>query len=254
MTVWTIALNTYRESIRNRIMINILLFAVGLMLLSIIMGEWSMGEQVKVIKDFGLSAMSIFGLLIAIFIGIRLIVQEMEQRTIYMIGSKPVHRYEIVLGKYAGLALTLVVNVLLMATALLWINLMIEGVLDLALLPAVFLIYIEILIIVAVSLFFSSLMSPQLAAIATLIMYVIGHLTNFLYEYVQIYPDKGFHWLLKTIYYVVPNLEKLNLKLAAVEHLPRPPHTVEMATLYGLSYIAGVLILTAWIFSRKDFK
>jgi len=254
VTVWTIALNTYRESIRNRIMINILLFAVGLMLLSIIMGEWSMGEQVKVIKDFGLSAMSIFGLLIAIFIGIRLIVQEMEQRTIYMIGSKPVHRYEIVLGKYAGLALTLVVNVLLMATALLWINLMIEGVLDLALLPAVFLIYIEILIIVAVSLFFSSLMSPQLAAIATLIMYVIGHLTNFLYEYVQIYPDKGFHWLLKTIYYVVPNLEKLNLKLAAVEHLPRPPHTVEMATLYGLSYIAGVLILTAWIFSRKDFK
>ncbi|MBN2103850.1 ABC transporter permease [bacterium] len=254
MSIWTIALNTYRESIRNRILINILLFAIALMLLSMILGEWSLGEQVKVIKDFGLSAMSIFGLLIAIFIGIRLIVQEMEQRTIYMIASKPIHRYHIVLGKYVGLALTLVVNVALMSVTLLGMNFLIEGVLDTALLPAIFLIYVEILIIVVFSLFFSSLMSPQLAAIATLIVYIVGHLTNFLYEYVQVYPDKGFHWLLKGIYYIVPNLEKLNLKLAAVEHLTQPLHTVEIAALYGLSYIVGMLIITVWIFNKKDLK
>ncbi|MBN1781618.1 ABC transporter permease subunit [bacterium] len=254
MSVLTIAMNTFRESIRNRVMINILLFAVGLILLSIVLGEWSLGEQIKVIKDFGLSAMSIFGLLIAIFIGIRLMVQELEQRTIYLIASKPIRRWEIVLGKYSGLALTLIVNVILMAVTLLVVNLIIEGRIDLGLLPAVFLIYIEILLIVAFALFFSSLMSPQLSALATLILYMLGHLTNFLYEYIRVFPDKGFHWLLKGIYYIVPNLEKLNLKMAVVDHVPQPPHVVAWATAYGLCYIVIVLILTAAVFNKKDLK
>jgi len=235
-------------------MMNILLFAIGLMLLSMVVGEWSLGEQAKVIKDFGLSAMSIFGLLIAIFIGIRLMVQELEQRTIYIIAPKPIHRWEIVLGKYTGLALTLIVNVVLMSAVLLGISFFIEGVLDLYLLPAFFLIYIEILIIVAFALFFSSLMSPQLSAIATLAVYVVGHLSNFFYEYVQVYPDKGLHWLFKTLYYTMPNLEKLNLKMAVVEHLPQPPNAVGIAILYGLSYIVIVLLLTMIIFNRRDFK
>ncbi len=102
--------------------------------------------------------------------------------------------------------------------------------------------------------FFSSLMSPQLSAIATLIVYIIGHLTNFLYEYVRLYPDKGFHWLLKAIYYILPNLEKLNLKLVVVEHISQPPYSVEIAVLYGLSYVAGLLILTVLVFNRKDLK
>ncbi|MFC1569608.1 ABC transporter permease [bacterium] len=254
MSVWTIALNTYKESIRNRVMINILLFAIGLMLLSMVVGEWSLGEQAKVIKDFGLSAMSIFGLLIAIFIGIRLMVQEMEQRTIYIIASKPIHRWEIVLGKYVGLALTLVANVALMSVTLMSIGFLIEGVFDFMLLPAIFLIYIEILIIVAFSLFFSSLMSPQLSAIATLVIYMIGHLTNFFYEYVQVYPDKGFHWIFKMLYYTMPNLEKLNLKMAVVEHSPQPSHAVGIASLYGLSYIIIVLLLTVIIFNKRDLK
>ena len=88
MRIWAIALNTYKETVRNRIMINILLFAIALILLSMVVGDWSLGHQVKVIKDLGLSSMSIFGLLIAIFIGIRLMSQELEQRTIYIIASR----------------------------------------------------------------------------------------------------------------------------------------------------------------------
>ncbi|HEX9935378.1 MAG TPA: ABC transporter permease, partial [bacterium] len=87
MRLWIVALNTFKENIRNRVMINILLFAVALILLSLVVGDWSLGHQVKVIKDFGLSAMSLFGLLIALFIGIRLMVQELELRTIYLIAS-----------------------------------------------------------------------------------------------------------------------------------------------------------------------
>jgi len=248
------ALNTFKETIRNRVMVNILLFAIGLILLSLVIGDWSIYQQVKVIKDFGLSAMSIFGLLIAIFIGIRLMIQELEQRTIYVIASKPIHRWEIVVGKYLGLAITLAVNVILMSLALAGTNLIIESRIDFGLAPAILLIYVEILLIVGFALLFSSLTSPTLSAIFTMVIFVIGHLSGFLRDYVQLYPDRGFHWFLKLIYYITPNLENLNLKMAVVENLDRPPHAVIYGLLYGVGYIIILLLLTTAIFRRKDFK
>jgi len=254
MRIAFVAWNTFKETVRNRVMVNILIFAVGLILLSLVVGDWSLGHQVKVIKDFGLSAMSIFGLLIAIFIGIRLMVQELEQRTIYVIASKPIHRWEIVVGKYIGLGVTLAVNVVLMSLALWGADLIMEGKMDLGLVPAILLIYVEILLIVGFALFFSSFAAPTLSALLTLAVFIIGHLSEFLREYVQLYPDKGFHWLLKCLYYVVPNLEKLNLKMAVVEQIERPPHAVSYGFLYGVAYITLLLFLTAAVFAKKDFK
>jgi hypothetical protein len=96
--------------------------------------------------------------------------------------------------------------------------------------------------------------SPTLSAIFTIAVFVIGHLTAFLRDYVQIYPDRGFHWFLKLVYYVIPNLEKLNLKLAVVENLKRPPHALELGLLYGVGYILILLLLTAAILEKRDFK
>jgi ABC-type transport system involved in multi-copper enzyme maturation permease subunit len=254
MRIWAVALNTFKESIRNRIMMNILLFAVGLILFSLAVGDWSLGQQVKVIKDIGLGAMSIFGLLIAIFIGIRLMVQELEQRTIYVIASKPIHRWEIMLGKYVGLGITLAINVVFMTLALWIADLYMEGRIDFGLTPAILLIYVEILLIVAFALFFSSFISPTLSALATLMIFFVGHLSDFLRDFVKLYPDRGFHWFLKLIYYVVPDLEKLNLKIAVVEHIPRPPHALVYGLVYGISYILLLLFLTAVLFERRDLK
>jgi Cu-processing system permease protein len=254
MRILAVASNTFKETIRNRILVNILLFAVFLILLSMVVGEWSIHNQVKVIKDFGLSAMSLFGLLIAIFIGIRLMVQEMEQRTIYLILSKPIRRWEFVLGKYLGLAATLAVNVALMALALWGLGLVREGRIDTALAPAVGLIYLEILLIVAFALLFSTITSPTLAAVFTLCIYVIGHTTSFIREFTLVNPDQGAHWLLRVIYLVMPNLENLNLKMASVEHIALPPHAAAFGALYGAGYIAFVLALTVLIFENKDLK
>lgn len=254
MRIWTMALNTFKESVRNRVMINILLFAIGLILLSLVLGDWSMGHQIKVIKDFGLSAMSIFGLLIALFIGLRLMVQELEQRTLYVIASKPIHRWEIVFGKYIGLAITIAVNLLLMSLTLLCLGFIMEKKIDLGLTPAIVLMYLEILLIVAFALFFSLFASPSLSAVATIIVFVIGHMSGFLRDYVQVYPDKGFHWLLKIIYAVAPNLENLNLKTTVVEHLQLPGHVFWDGLIYGLGYILIVLLLTAAVFERRDLK
>jgi len=157
MRVWAVALNTYKETVRNRVMLNILLFAIGLILLSMVIGEWSMYQQVKVIKDIGLASMSLFGLLIAIFIGIRLMVQELEQRTIYVIASKPIHRWEILIGKYMGLGITLAMNLLFMTLFFSIVLFLVEGNIDISLIPAIFLIYIEIILIIGFALFFSTL-------------------------------------------------------------------------------------------------
>ncbi len=254
MRIWAVALNTFKETIRNRVLVNILIFAIGLILLTLIIGDWSIYQQVKVIKDFGLSAMSIFGLLIAIFIGIRLMVEELEQKTIYVIVSKPVHRREIILGKYLGLSATLAINVIFMSLALWGTEYLQEGHIDLGLIQAIVLIYVEILLIVCISLFFSSFVSPTLSAIMTLAVFTIGHLSGFLRDYVKLYPDKGFHWLLKGIYYVVPNLEMLNLKMAVVEHIEQPPHAVLYGLIYGIGYILILLLLTTAVFSRRDLK
>lgn len=254
MRVWALATITFKETIRNRILLNILLFAVALILLSLVVGDWSLHQQARVLKDFGLSAMSIFGLLIAIFIGIRLMVQELEQRTIYVVASKPIHRWQIIAGKYIGLALTLAINVILMSIAIGVTDLIVEKRIDLGLTPAILLIYIEILLIVAFALFFSSFTSPTLSAIFTMAVFVIGHLSGFLRDYIKVYEDRGFHWFLKMIYYIAPNLENLNLKMAVVENLSRPPHSVLYGFTYGLAYICILLVLTSVIFHRKDFK
>jgi ABC-type transport system involved in multi-copper enzyme maturation permease subunit len=254
MRVWAVALNTFKETVRNRILVNILVFAIGLILLSLFVGEWSMYQQAKVIKDVGLSAMSIFGLLIAIFIGIRLMVQELEQKTIYIIASKPIHRWEIICGKYLGLSITLALNVILMTIAFWFANFMVEGIIDFDLIPAIILIYVEILLIVCFSIFFSSFISPTLSALATLIVFIGGHLSEILRDFVQVYPDRGYHWLLKIIYYIVPNLENLNLKLVAVEHIPQSPYVLRDGIIYGLAYILVLLLITSVIFEKKDFK
>jgi ABC-type transport system involved in multi-copper enzyme maturation permease subunit len=181
-------------------------------------------------------------------------VQEMEQRTIYIVASKPIHRWEIVLGKYAGLSLTVLVNVALMAVALGLAGWVMEKRVDLGLTPAIVLTAVEILLIVAFALFFSSFASPTVAAAATLMVYAIGHLSGFLRDYVQLYPDKGFHWLFRVIHVLAPDLENLNLKTAVVEHLQLPGHAFGFGLLYGLGYTAVVLFFAALIFERRDLK
>jgi Cu-processing system permease protein len=254
MRLWAVASNTFKETIRNRVLVNILLFAIALILLSLVVGEWSLGNQAKVIKDFGLAAMSLFGLLIAVFIGIRLMVQEMEQRTVYLILSKPIRRWEFVLGKYLGLSCTLALNVLLMSLTLWAVVLVQEGRIDFGLAPAILLIYMEIGLIVAFALLFSTITSPTLSALFTLIIFAVGHTAAFLRDFILLYPDKPFLWLFKGIYMVMPNLENLNLKMAAVENLATPPHAVLFGFLYGLGYTVFVLILTILVFEKKDLK
>jgi ABC-type transport system involved in multi-copper enzyme maturation permease subunit len=254
MNVFVIAWNTYRETIRNRVLYNILFFAIFLIVLSIFVGDWSLGERVKIVKDFGLATMSIFGLLIAIFIGIGLVHKEIEKKTIYFVLAKPVRRFEVILGKYLGLILTLLINLTIMTIGLYLVLWFIEGELDWALLKAISLIYLEILVVISVAILFSTLTSPTLSAILTLVVFISGHTTPTLKLFMDRNPQKLFSSFLKVIYYLVPNLSNFNIRGEVVHHLPVDSVRLFYILGYGVFYVSIMLMLSILVFRKKDLK
>ena len=112
--VGTIARNTFREAVRDRVLYNLVLFALLLIGGAVFLGELSGGQEAKIIIDLGLSAILLFGVFIALFVGVGLVHKEIERRTLYAILSKPVGRGQFLVGKYLGLCLTLLVNILIM--------------------------------------------------------------------------------------------------------------------------------------------
>src|SRR5437762_7187368 len=176
--ILTIAGNAFREAVRDRVLYNLVLFVLLLTGVAIFIGELSGGQERKIIVDLGLSAMLLFGVFIAIFVGVGLVYKEIERRTIYAIFAKPVGRGEFLLGKYLGLCLTLLVNVAIMGAgvslALIYVSRGLDP-LALRIWPAVLLIYFELTILTSVALLFSSFSSPALSALFTFFVFIIGH-------------------------------------------------------------------------------
>src|SRR5678815_4987878 len=145
-----IAVNVFRESVRDKVLYNLVIFAVLLIAVSFLLGQLTAGQDIKIIKDLGLAAMSLFGLFIAVFIGIGLVSKEVERRSIYSLLSKPIHRYELVLGKYAGLIL------------------------------------VELSVVTAIALFFSTFSTPILSAAFTFALWIAGHFSADLRNFEQV--------------------------------------------------------------------
>ena len=212
--VLAIAGNTYRENIRDKILYNLILFALIMILSSLVLGQLTLGNEDKVILDLGLSSISIFGMLIAIFIGIGLVYKELEKRTVYALLAKPVHRYEWILGKYLGLLFTLLVNLAVMTVGLALAMLYTGGIQAggyLRLLPAVYLIFLSLALITALALFFSTFSSPALSALFTFFLWVIGHFGNDLLVSANSRNRHPVKWLCRVLYYVIPNLSNFQI-------------------------------------------
>ncbi len=262
-----IALSVFKESVRDRVLYNLVLFAVLLIGASYLLGQLTAGQELKIIKDLGLAAMSVFGLFIAIFIGIGLVSKEVERRSIYGLLSKPISRPQLVLGKYAGLVVTLGVNVAVMTVALYGVLGYLSWTeseefkrgweapaLDPALLSAIFLILLALMLVTAIALLFSTFSSPMLSAALTLVLYVVGHFSADL-QRLDEFVESRFAGAIGTgLYYVLPNLEAFDVKSRVVHGLPVPLAEVAWTTTYGAAYIAGLLAVAILIFSRRDFK
>jgi ABC-type transport system involved in multi-copper enzyme maturation permease subunit len=251
--ITVIALNTFRETLRDKILYNLVFFGLLLIGSSILLSTLTMGEQAKIIQDLGLASIDLFGAFIAIFVGIGLVSKEIEKRTIYSIIAKPIPRYLFLLGKYSGLALTLLVNIAIMATGF-FLTLVVSGVgLDPALLKAISLIFMKLLVI-TVAIMFSTFTTPTLSATFTLAIYVIGHLTDDLRVLGGKLQNDLTKSILEGLYYALPNLDYFNVKGQAVHGIPIEPSYLVSAVAYGVVYSAMILVLACLIFQRRDFK
>jgi ABC-type transport system involved in multi-copper enzyme maturation permease subunit len=255
MKIWAIAVNTFREAIRDKILYNLLFFALAIMVFSVSISNLTLGQRVKIMEDMGLASISIFGLLIAIFVGIQLVSKEIQRRTIYVLLSKPVSRYQFLLGKFAGLLLTIGVNVLVMTAVFAAIlKAFAETPPDLPLLSAILLIFMELVLMTAVALFFSTFSTPMLSSMFTLGIYLLGHLSTDLKVYAAASKVAGVPQLAAAVYYLLPNLENFNIKTEVVYHLPVAPRFYLFALGYGVAYTAFLLVAAALVFRKRDFK
>ncbi len=253
MKIRAIAANTFREAIRDRILYLLLFFAAASIIFSRILALLTVGDRVKIIKDVGLASLSLFGALMAILMGTGLVYKEIEKKTIYSILSKPIHRYQFLLGKYFGLVLTLFVMLALMSVIFLALVFFHTFSVEWPLLIAIFYIFVEVCLITAVAILFSCFSTPILSSIFSLSFYLIGHLSWGLEKTIQkIQPGLG-KVLAQVLYTFLPDLENFNLKTEVVHSLSIPTSIHLYSILYGFFYSAFLLGLAIWIFRKRDF-
>jgi len=265
--ILVVARGVFKESVRDRIPYNLVFFAVLLMAASFLLAQLTAGQDVKIIKDLGLASASLIGVFIAVFIGIGLVAKEVERRSIYSVLSKPVTRPQFILGKYVGLVLTLVANLVVMAAAfyavlayLAWVTPSnIESAweapaTDPRMLKAFVLIGVELMLITAVALFFSTFSSPFLSVALTAAVYIIGHFSADLKNVGSVVDSQAVATLARGVYYVMPNLSPLDVKTAVVHAQPVTAQHMLLASGAAGLYIALLLTASAMIFSRRDFK
>lgn len=254
MKVMVLAFNTFREALRDKVLYSLLFFAAAMIGIAMILDHITIGEPTKIVKDFGLASISFFGVMIAIFVGIGLVYKEIERKTIFNVLSKPIHRYQFVIGKYLGLVLTLVVEVGLMSSALLALLLVYEGTIEFVLLYAIGMIFLELMIVMAFALLFSSFSTPILSGLFTISLYMIGHLTPDLLAFGQRTDSATLRYLTKTLYYAIPNLEYFNIKGQVVYNISIDPEYLALAISYGVCYILITLLLSVAVFQRREFR
>ena len=251
-----IAFNTFREAVRDRALYNLIAFALLLSGAAILVGEISIDIERLVVVNLGLTAVSIFGVVIAIFIGIGLVSKEMDKRTLYTLLSRPVRRWEFVVGKFFGLTGTLVVNTLFMALgvllALLYTAHKFEK-MDLWVLVALYFIVLQFLIVCALALFFSSFSTPLMSAVFTFALFIIGSLAEDLRGFARIAHGAG-GLVATAIAYLVPNFSALNVISQVAHGDAVAGRLILYNTLYSLLYSAMVISGAVLIFQRRNLK
>ncbi len=253
--ILTIAKNTFREAIRDRILYNLVLFVLLIVACAILLGDLTDGHEARTIVNIGLNAMLLFGVFIAIFVGVGLVSKEIEKRTVYSIFSKPVTRGGFVVGKYLGLCLTLLVNTAIMGAgvslALLYVR---SPAMAVSIWGAILLIFFELTIVTAVAILFSSFSTPALSALFTFLVFVIGHLSASLRDLGAELGSRTTALVLEAIYWLLPNLSHFSFRTESANGMLPTATMLGGGLLYAVVYVSILIAITILIFSRRNFK
>jgi ABC-type transport system involved in multi-copper enzyme maturation permease subunit len=251
--VVAVAANTFRETVRERVLYNLVFFAVLMTLSGLLLGQLSIRQDEKVLKDIGLGAMDLFGTLIAVFIGTGLVSKEIERRSLYPLLAKPLSRGEFFVGKFAGLGFTLLVNLSVMLAGLLLTLAWSYHRPDPGLIAAVYPIYLGLLLTVAFAMLFSTLSSSSLAALLTVCVVVVGRFADVIRGMREVAPGVP-EPVANVLFTIVPNFANFDFKnkVAYGDAVPLP--VLGWVTVYGAVWTLLVLGAGLASFRAKDFK
>ncbi len=248
-----ITVNTFKETIRDRVLAVIVVFALIMIAAGLWLGSISLGEQGRMMIDFGLVAVTGFGLIVAVFVAAGLVRKEVEKRTVYVLFSKPVSRVAFISGKFVGLCGTMAVvlsGMGLFLFALVWV---VSGRPSGIVLLAVVMIYVQLLAIMAVTIFFSTLGSAILASVLGICVFVAGQLSQNVLSLTRLGKNPLTQFLSWVVYVIVPNLSAVDVKAGVVGEQTLAWGQIGLWTAYLLAYVVVVLALAALVFRRKEF-
>ncbi|HEY7514520.1 MAG TPA: ABC transporter permease [Vicinamibacteria bacterium] len=251
--ILAVAANTFRETVRERVLYNLVFFAILMTLSGLLVGELSIRQDEKILKDIGLAAMELFGTLIAIFIGVGLVSKEIERRSLFPLLAKPLSRDELFLGKFLGLGFTLLVNLVVMSAGL-FLTLWATGWgVDPGLLRAIYPIFLSLLLVVSLAMLFSTLTSSALAAVCTVGVVLGGRFSDVIRNMREVAPGAP-TWAVDVLYNVIPNFRNFDFKDRVVYGDPVTASVLGWVTLYGTLYVAIALALGLVVFRTRDFQ
>jgi ABC-type transport system involved in multi-copper enzyme maturation permease subunit len=252
--VWTIAMNTVREAVRSKLLYVLLFFAVLMILSSTFLAALSYVGRERILQDVGLAAIRLFGVAIAIFVGVGLIYREVDRRTVQTILSKPLTRAEFLLGKFVGLVVAIWMQMAIMVAVFGVVSLASGAPLSATHAAAFLLTAIELALMVAIATFFSAFTTPMLASFFSSGLWLVGNLTRNLRDIGTASELESVRTATLWLHRLLPDLDSFNLSIEAAHGLPIAASDVWLAIAYGFAYIAIVLLGAVTVFERRDFR
>ncbi len=254
MVIWTLALNTFREAVRDRVLHSIFFFAVVTVCASLVLKDVTLGDQEKVVRSIAEGGIDLFASLIAMFLGISIIWKELEKKTVYTILSKPMPRWQFVLGKYVGLNLTIWIEIALLSSMYVLLMVFQQDFPHPIFFVSMGLLVVELMLLTAWATLFSTYSAPTTASAFTISIFAIGHLADDLWLLGSKSDSMLLEQIVHFIYWVVPNFELLSLRDLSVHEQAVPWGQVGSAAGYGIVYSVVVLLLAVMLFNRKDIR
>ena len=252
--ILAIAMNTWREAVRNKLLYTLLFFALLLIAVSVFVATLSYVERERILQDIGIAAIRLFGVAIAVFVGVGLIHREVDRRTVYTILSKPLSRTEFLIGKYVGLVFTVWMQMGVMIVAFAGVSLAMDAPLGAVHAAAFALTGVELALMVAVATLFSAFTTPMLASYFSVGVWVVGHLTRNLRDLGAASDSGAVAAITAAIHRVLPDLEAFNLSTEAAHGLAVTASDVLLPVAYGAGYAVILLVIATLIFERRDFR
>jgi Cu-processing system permease protein len=258
-SVWAIGINTFRETVRDRVLYAFVFFALFVTLMGMLLGSLSISQNLRVLEDIGMFTISTIGGIIAIFVGTNLVYKELDKRTIYLIFTKPIRRWQFIVGKFLGLALCLLAVTAMMGATLMLVSWMNGERNVIAMIESLGLLYLELLLINALATFFSTFGTPLMSTIYTLGLWICGHLGPSLTHLADMSPSPAVRAIFNGIYHLLPDLAKLTqIRFDILAAAKTAPHfsseTVILILAYVFAYIVILLSLATVVTERREFS